>query len=109
MVTNAQYPEHQRSLLPGDIVILCSDGIVEAMNGSGEMYGFERFLARVQDAPAASAREMVSWALAGVQDFVGSAEQHDDMTLVIIIAGAGKTNTDGSSIATRPILEAANN
>ena len=90
MVTNAQYPERQQTLSPGDMVILCSDGVIEAMNVSGEMYGFERFLARVQSAPAGSAREIVTWILADVQDFVGEAEQHDDMTLVIIIAGAVK-------------------
>lgn len=87
MITNPEYQEHQQLLGQGDIVILSSDGIVEAMNPAREMYGFERLLARAQSASAKSARELQEWILADVWDFVGHAEQHDDMTLVIIIAG----------------------
>jgi serine phosphatase RsbU (regulator of sigma subunit) len=54
---------------------------------SREMYGFERLLARAQSGPGTSARKMQEWILADIRDFVGIAEQHDDMTLVIIIAG----------------------
>lgn len=87
MITNAQYQEYQQVLEPGDIVILSSDGIVEAMNAAGEMYGFERLLARARSGAGTSARGLQEWILADVRDFVGAAEQHDDMTLVIVVAG----------------------
>lgn len=85
VVMDAQYREYKQVLGPGDIVILSSDGIIEAMNVSGELYGFERLEARVQQAPAHSAHELQEWILADVQAFTGQAEQHDDMTLVTIM------------------------
>ena len=38
----------------GDMLFLSSDGIIEAKNGEGELYGFDRFLARASSAPASA-------------------------------------------------------
>ncbi len=80
-------PYHALTLLlqPGDELVLSSDGIVEAMNAAGELYGFERLLARVQSAAGYSAREVQEWVLSDVSKFAGAAEQHDDMTLVVVM------------------------
>ncbi|MBN1890334.1 MAG: GAF domain-containing protein [Thermoflexales bacterium] len=88
MLEDAVYTEQQLSIQAGDVFVFCSDGIVEAMNDSQEMYGFDRLLARVatiasQEQPF-SAPLVIEWILHDVRAFVGEADQHDDMTIVVI-------------------------
>ncbi len=82
--------EHTRRIADGDVFVLYTDGITEAMDTDGELFG-DAALARIvvaqQDRDAAGIRERV---LRDVRAFVGDAEPHDDMTMIIIkIAGAG--------------------
>jgi serine phosphatase RsbU (regulator of sigma subunit) len=69
------------------VMILSSDGIVEAMNESRELYGFERFTTCVAQAPQGSAREIHDYILAGMRAFSGQAEIHDDVTLIVVVIG----------------------
>ena len=77
------YHEVEESLAPGDMLILSSDGIVEAMNDQGEMYGFERFEAAIACGPTDSAQALLAHLFADVAAFVGEAEMHDDMAMVV--------------------------
>lgn len=87
-------------LQAGDILVLSSDGIIEAMNVANELYGFERLLARVCTAPQASAQEIQDWVLADVRVFAGEAEQHDDMTLIVLSVQRTRGNRyDQSTLA----------
>jgi len=76
--------EHTRPLHTGDIVVLYTDGVTEAMDRTGELFG-DGALARVvvgqRDRDAAGIRERV---LRDVRAFVGDAEPHDDMTMIIL-------------------------
>jgi sigma-B regulation protein RsbU (phosphoserine phosphatase) len=71
---------------PGDLLVLSSDGIVEAMNVQNELYSFERLVGRVSTAPRSAALEIQDWILADVRAFAGDAEQHDDVTLIVMMA-----------------------
>jgi sigma-B regulation protein RsbU (phosphoserine phosphatase) len=76
--------EHTRQIRPGDAIVLYTDGITEAMDSSGELFGdvaLARVLAAQHTLDAAGIRERV---LREVRAFVGDAEQHDDMTMVVI-------------------------
>jgi serine phosphatase RsbU (regulator of sigma subunit) len=76
--------EHTRPLLPGDVIVLYTDGITEAMDSSGELFGdaaLARVLAGQRDRDAAGIRERV---VRDVRAFVGDAEPHDDMTMVVL-------------------------
>ena len=80
--------EHSRMIKPGDVIVLYTDGITEAMDSAGEFFG-DAALARVVSAQhhldAAGIRERV---VRDVKAFVGDVEPHDDMTMVVIkIAG----------------------
>lgn len=81
----ADYVEVEQKLERGDALILTSDGIIEAMNATDEMFGFERFEATVAAAPLGeSAQAALDFILEQMQAFVGSRTPHDDVTLVII-------------------------
>jgi sigma-B regulation protein RsbU (phosphoserine phosphatase) len=86
IVKNCQYQETQFSLKPGDTVVFYTDGVVEAMNGKQEMYGFDRLLASVENRRKLNASMMLEKLIDDVVQFVGDTEQHDDFTLVVLKA-----------------------
>lgn len=82
---DAAYQEVTITLQSGDTVLFVSDGVVEAMNASGEMFGFERLealMTTIQEGYDTSL--LVSLILQQVQEFIGPAEQHDDITVVAV-------------------------
>ncbi len=88
MVSGAEYMELEEWLDPGDVLILSSDGIVEAMNEDGQMYGFSRLADRVASLPspfAENAHSIQEWILDDLRAFVGKAEPHDDLTLIVVV------------------------
>ncbi len=84
-VPDAPYREFHHKLLPGDLVILSSDGIVEAMNNRREIFGFDRLEQSVaacgENISAQAALEQLK---EDIFAFVGDAELHDDMTIIAI-------------------------
>ena len=83
-------PDHefrcgQIQLAPGDSLILYTDGISEAMNSNRDLFGAERIQEALDHAvPGIKAQPMTKTILGGVAAFVGGAEQHDDITLLVI-------------------------
>ncbi len=82
--THFNYPEQVLTLSKGDMVILSSDGLVEATNNDNKMFGFDRFEQAVATGPQSSAQAMLDHLKAGVNAFVGETEPHDDLTVAII-------------------------
>lgn len=81
----AVYREISQELKPGDMLLLMSDGVVEAHNVQGEMFGFERLEALLDEAHTlGDVRILVELVLTHVQEFIGEAEQHDDITIVAV-------------------------
>ena len=76
-----QFGQDKTALAPGDIVVLYTDGIVEAMNAREELYGFDRLEDVVRTGPA-EPDALRAAIIAGVNRFTGLSQQHDDMTLV---------------------------
>ena len=72
-------------LLPGDVIVLYTDGITEAMDAAGELFG-DAALARVVDGQHRldAGGHPRARAARGARPFVGDAEPHDDMTMVVI-------------------------
>ncbi|NSL56405.1 fused response regulator/phosphatase [Uliginosibacterium aquaticum] len=68
-------------LAPGDVFLLCSDGVTEACNAEGKPFGEER-LEGILDACAAA--DTFSCVRATLTDFVAGTEQQDDISLVAI-------------------------
>lgn len=77
------YEENTIRLLPGDDLLLYTDGITEAHNGNREMFGVPRLQACLEG--AASPSKMLESLLAGLAAFAGPGwEQEDDVTLVVM-------------------------
>ena len=77
--------EEQRvDLLPGDVLVLYTDGITEALNEAGEMFGDERLAAVITAHAGEDAQAILAALIAGVTAFAGEAEQADDITCVIV-------------------------
>ena len=82
-----EYQDNQINLQPGDIVLLYSDGIEEAINQNEEAYGYERIENVLRNATSeATAQNVIDQLLADVKKFTRDAEQYDDMTLVVVRA-----------------------
>lgn len=84
IIPDCQYQETRVTLQPGDTVVFYTDGIVEASNAQDELYGFDRLLAILGEARTLDADALLERILADVNAHVGDAEQHDDITLVIL-------------------------
>ena len=83
---DTSYAAIERVLEPGDRIVLASDGIIEAGNESGEIFGFERTAAAIEQGCAQdlAAGALVDHLIAEVQTFAGRAPQDDDMTIVAL-------------------------
>lgn len=72
------------NLKSGDILILFTDGIVEATNDKGDFYGDNRLKRVIYFHHKKNAEDMVDHILRDVEKFTNGARQHDDMTLLVI-------------------------
>jgi serine phosphatase RsbU (regulator of sigma subunit) len=82
-----QYNSLSITLNPGESLLLLSDGVVEAHNSAGEMFGLPRLEGLVSDCSAQqSAQEFVNVILGTVQAFISPVSAQDDMTLVVVKA-----------------------
>lgn len=78
------YNERTIHLEPGDSLFLYTDGISEAMNPKGELFGDARMLETCSKAPV-SAKAMIGRMEQQVGAFVDGATQYDDMTMLSLL------------------------
>jgi serine phosphatase RsbU (regulator of sigma subunit)/CHASE1-domain containing sensor protein/anti-sigma regulatory factor (Ser/Thr protein kinase) len=79
------YEEKVASLAAGDNLLLYSDGLVEAHDPEGDMFGFPRLRKLIMTKSAGSGEELVDFLLAELTRFTGTdSEQEDDITLVTL-------------------------
>ncbi|HZB10362.1 MAG TPA: SpoIIE family protein phosphatase [Rubrobacter sp.] len=79
------YEEKEAVLAAGDDLLLYSDGLVEAHDPEGDMFGFGRLRKLIMDQSAGSGEELVDFLLAELTRFTGTdSEQEDDITLVTL-------------------------
>lgn len=78
------YREATVGIEKGDMIILVSDGIIEANNSKNELFGFESFKQILDSGSVNSSKEMLNYILKNISDFTRDYEQHDDMTIVVI-------------------------
>ncbi len=78
--------EQTISYQKGDIFLFITDGITEAQNIRGDEFGDEKVLQLLQDTNGASAKRIRDQVITAVNRFAGDADQHDDLTVVVVKA-----------------------
>ena len=71
-------------LCAGDVFLFFTDGISEAMNPRSELFGEERIRLILQENADLQMEELCEKLVDEVFEFAGGAEQHDDMTMVLL-------------------------
>jgi sigma-B regulation protein RsbU (phosphoserine phosphatase) len=84
VLDDAAYTQETEKMLPGDILVLYTDGITEAENAALEMFGIERLEKIILASSNVSANELCQEILAAVKTFTGDHPQSDDITLMVI-------------------------
>jgi phosphoserine phosphatase RsbU/P len=80
-----RYASFETGMAPGDVLLLYSDGVTEAVNPQGEEYGEERLEAALRSTgEAATAQERLLAVVRSVAAFTGTAAAVDDLTLVVV-------------------------
>ena len=85
ILDGARFEQETVALQPGDRVVMFTDGVSEAANAAGEMYGEERLYAFAAGLPRdLPARELSDRILANVHQFLDGTEAGDDITLLTL-------------------------
>ncbi len=81
---DVSYEQFTLSTRPGDAVIFFSDGLADAQNPAGEMFGTERLAELVQQNAVLCAGEMADLIMGEISRFQNGAERFDDETLIVL-------------------------
>jgi sigma-B regulation protein RsbU (phosphoserine phosphatase) len=76
--------EERVCLYQGDIIVLYTDGITEAMNADSDLFGDNRLSNIVEEHGHLESGELRERILREIEAFVGGADQHDDMTMILM-------------------------
>lgn len=71
-------------LHPGDVLVAYTDGVTEALNAEGEEYGDERLKTVLQASTAGTADQLAGVLTGALRQWIGAAEQYDDLTFVVL-------------------------
>jgi sigma-B regulation protein RsbU (phosphoserine phosphatase) len=81
---SAAYREYTIELQPGDAVFVYTDGVPEANDAAGQLFGTGRLLQALNRDPNASCRDLLGSVKAAVDEFVQDAPQFDDTTMLAL-------------------------
>jgi len=84
LMPDAHYRSSRTTLTPGDILVLFSDGVTEAMDPDDNMYGSLRLREVLSDLYDAALDHLQRTVLASIQEFTRGAAQADDITLLSV-------------------------
>ena len=82
IVPIANFVEQVVTLRPNQTVVFASDGLVEARNANGEMWGFERMEQALCEVAEASPQTIVEHLRSEIAQFTRNTEPADDMTII---------------------------
>jgi len=69
---------------PGDVLVVATDGLNEAISPNDEMFGYDRLLDLVSESANLSARALAESLFSAVEEFGMGRPQDDDQTLIVI-------------------------
>ena len=81
-IDGINYKEYEFRMEPGDKIFVYTDGVAEAMNSDKELFGTDRLVEALNSDSGAKPQKILRNVRAAVDDFVGDAEQFDDLTML---------------------------
>jgi phosphoserine phosphatase RsbU/P len=81
---NELLEEQQINLATGDVIVFYTDGITEAMNQASDLFGESRLGRIIEEHGHLESGELRERILREIEAFVGTADQHDDMTMILM-------------------------
>jgi sigma-B regulation protein RsbU (phosphoserine phosphatase) len=78
------YEQETIQLQSGDILVVYTDGVTEALNPAGVEFGEEKLRSIVVESLQLPARELAARVIEKVLEWQGQASQHDDITLIVV-------------------------
>ena len=76
--------EHEFELHPGDRLFVYTDGVPKATDTHEELFGTDRMLDVLNRNISSAPKELLIAVKQGIDDFVGEAEQFDDVTMLCV-------------------------
>lgn len=93
------YKQMEMQLSPGDILFLYTDGVTEANDRNGNLYGEPRLSGVLGSRTEASPKQLAEAVWEDIQVFKGEAEQFDDITMLVLgYLGKGDSRAAGESV-----------
>jgi phosphoserine phosphatase RsbU/P len=80
----APYSDERTELEPGDVLVVYSDGVTEALNPAGEEFGDARLVAEATRHRGAPLGDLLQHIVTAVQTFAAGASQSDDVTVMVV-------------------------
>ncbi|PWR70984.1 SpoIIE family protein phosphatase [Methanospirillum lacunae] len=84
VIEDIAFDQKSVHLQNGDVVVLYTDGVTEAINTNTEEFGVPRLIQTIKDSVSLPSQEMVDTIVTRVTEFCGAQPQHDDITLLVI-------------------------
>jgi sigma-B regulation protein RsbU (phosphoserine phosphatase) len=84
LIEAGRFEQRSVALAPGDVLVVYSDGISEAMNGNDEEWGENELAAAAKRAMPCATQELIDGLFTAADAFAAGATQHDDMTVVAV-------------------------
>ena len=78
------YGEDTLQLEQGDTLVMFTDGVTEAMDTAYKEFGAERLDSILRQQSGANSQQTIEAVKAGIKEFVGDAEQSDDITMLVV-------------------------
>jgi serine phosphatase RsbU (regulator of sigma subunit) len=84
IIPQPQFEQQSMTMRPGDVLLLYTDGVTEAMNPQRELFGDDRLAAVLRANHHRGPQEILNAVLTEVTAFAGGQSQADDITMVVI-------------------------
>ncbi len=84
VIPNISLNEYKSTLAPGDILLMYTDGVTDAINADEEEFGTDRLAHLLSSCAHLSAEELIDEIKRAVTDFAGDGAQFDDLTMVAV-------------------------
>jgi sigma-B regulation protein RsbU (phosphoserine phosphatase) len=83
LFASAAYSDERIQLDPGDVLVIYSDGVTEALNLAGDEFGEDRLATELMKTRTAPLPDILQGVITAVQAFAGGASQSDDVTVLV--------------------------